>query len=102
MLREFDAAFPFVDLLIRHPVHGDVSELVLKGEADLGVAFSQPEYPQELAFQQLGKLLMAPVCHARFALAQRARLGFAGLPAHRRVGCGGRAPRRRGRGGSGA
>ncbi|MBD9577626.1 LysR family transcriptional regulator [Pseudomonas sp. BGr12] len=85
VLREFDAAFPFVDLLIRHPVHGDVSELVLKGEADLGVAFSQPEYPQELAFQQLGKLIMAHVCHAQFALAQRERVGFADLHAHRRL-----------------
>ncbi|UVL76560.1 LysR family transcriptional regulator [Pseudomonas putida] len=38
-LKAFDEAFPFVDLLIRHPVHGDVSEMVHKGEADLGSLF---------------------------------------------------------------
>lgn len=85
MLREFDQAFPYVDLLIRHPMHGDVSEMVLKGEADIGVAFSQPEYPQELAFQQLGKLIMAHVCQAGFPLAQLERVSFADLHAHRRL-----------------
>ncbi|WP_259754965.1 LysR family transcriptional regulator [Pseudomonas sp. GCEP-101] len=85
VLSEFDAAFPFVDLLIRHPLNGDVSELVLKGEADLGVAFSQPHYPQALAFQQLGKLIMAHVCHATFPLARRAQVGFADLHAYRRL-----------------
>lgn len=85
VLREFDEAFPHVDLLIRHPLHGDVSEMVLKGEASIGVAFSQPHYPQELEFQQLGKLIMAHVCHAGYALAQSERVGFADLHAHRRL-----------------
>lgn len=84
-LKAFDEAFPFVDLLIRHPVHGDVSEMVHKGEADLGIAFSQPGYPPALAFQQLGKLIMAHVCHARHPLAQLQTCPFAALHAHRRL-----------------
>lgn len=85
MLREFDQAFPYVDLLIRHPMHGDVSEMVLKGHADIGVAFSQPQYAQELEFQQLGKLIMAHVCQAGFPLAQLEQVSFADLHAHRRL-----------------
>lgn len=85
VLREFDVAFPYVDLLIRHPVHGDVSEMVLKGEASIGVAFAQPQYPQALEFQQLGKLIMAHVCQAGTALARLERVSFADLHAHRRL-----------------
>ncbi|MFF7107939.1 LysR family transcriptional regulator [Pseudomonas sichuanensis] len=85
MLREFDQAFPYVDLLIRHPMHGDVSEMVLKGHADIGVAFSQPQYAQELEFQQLGKLIMAHVCQAGFPLTQLEQVSFADLHAHRRL-----------------
>ncbi|WP_085600497.1 LysR family transcriptional regulator [Pseudomonas sp. B10(2017)] len=81
----FDQAFPFVDLLIRHPVHGDVSEMILAGEADLGVTFAQPDYPPELAFQQLGKLIMTHVCKPGFALARQCPVSFADLNAHRRL-----------------
>lgn len=81
----FDQAFPFVDLLIRHPVHGDVSEMILAGEADLGVTFAQPDYPPELAFQQLGKLIMTHVCNPGFALARQSPVSFADLNAHRRL-----------------
>lgn len=83
--RGFDAAFPFVDLSIRHPLHGDVSEMILTGEADLGVSFAQPGYPPELAFQQLGKLIMTHVCHPQFALARQCPVSFADLNAHRRL-----------------
>ena len=83
--RGFDEAFPFVDLAIRHPLHGDVSEMILTGEADLGVSFAQPGYPPELAFQQLGKLIMTHVCHPQFALARQGPVSFADLNAHRRL-----------------
>jgi DNA-binding transcriptional LysR family regulator len=85
VLKTFEQTFPYVDLLIRHPVHGDVSELVAKGEAVLGVAFSQPGYVQELAFQQLGKLIMLHVCHPQHPLAHTANLSFDDLHVHRRL-----------------
>lgn len=84
-LKAFELAFPYVDLIIRHPVHGDVSELVAQGEAVLGVAFSQPGYPQELAFQQLGKLIMLHVCHPQHPLAQMKSVTFDDLHVHRRL-----------------
>jgi DNA-binding transcriptional LysR family regulator len=66
-------------------VHGDVSELVSSGEAELGVAFSQPGYPKELAFQQLGKLIMLHVCHPDHPLAQLDTVTFEDLHVHRRL-----------------
>ncbi len=85
VLKAFEQAFPFVDLIIRHPVHGDVSELVSSGQAVLGVAFSQPGYPEELAFQQLGKLIMLHVCHPNHPLAQLDNVTFDDLHVHRRL-----------------
>ncbi|MDD0973978.1 LysR family transcriptional regulator [Pseudomonas fontis] len=85
VLKDFELVFPYVDLIIRHPVHGDVSELVAQGEAVLGVAFSQPGYPQELAFQQLGKLIMLHVCHPQHPLAQMESVTFDDLHVHRRL-----------------
>lgn len=84
-LREFEQAFPYVDLLIRHPLSGDASELVARGEAVLGIAFSQPGYPQELEFQQLGKLIMLHVCHPDHPLAQLDSVTFDDLHVHRRL-----------------
>ncbi|MCW3478349.1 LysR family transcriptional regulator [Neisseriaceae bacterium JH1-16] len=78
-LAEFAEHFPYVDLDIRHPMHGDVSELMLAGEAVLGVAFSQPGYPRELGFAQLGKLILAHVAHRDHPLAQQAIVRFTDL-----------------------
>ncbi|MEE1866771.1 LysR family transcriptional regulator [Pseudomonas auratipiscis] len=85
VLKVFELAFPYVDLIIRHPVHGDVSELVVQGEAALGIAFSQPGYAKELAFQQLGKLIMLHVCHPGHPLAQLPTVTFDDLHVHRRL-----------------
>lgn len=85
VLHEFEQAFPYVDLMIRHPLSGDASELVARGEAVLGVAFSQPGYPQELEFQQLGKLIMLHVCHPQHPLAHLDTVTFDDLHVHRRL-----------------
>ncbi|MGR4039878.1 LysR family transcriptional regulator [Pseudomonas sp. 910_21] len=84
-LREFEQAFPYVDLLIRHPLSGDASELVARGDAVLGIAFSQPGYPQELEFQQMGKLIMLHVCHPDHPLARLDNVTFDDLRGHRRL-----------------
>ncbi|ARU90571.1 LysR family transcriptional regulator [Pseudomonas sp. M30-35] len=85
VLVEFEQQFPSVDLIVRHPVDGDVSEILLKGEAVLGVAFSQPDYPRELEFMQMGKLIMVHVTHREHPLAQHQQVSFAELHAHRRL-----------------
>lgn len=85
VLIDFEREFPYVDLTIRHPVYGDVSDLVRKGEADLGVAFAQPGYPDDLEFVQLGKLIMAHVTHPSHPLAALPRVAFADLHAYRHL-----------------
>lgn len=84
-LAAFAEAFPYVDLDVRHPLHGDVSALVHSGEAPLGVAFAQPRYPRELGFVQLGKLVLAHVAARGHPLAQQPTVSFADLRAHRRL-----------------
>jgi len=84
-LRAFAERFPFVDLDIRHPLHGNVSALVQQGEAALGVAFSQPHYARELGFVQMGKLVMAHVAAADHPLGRMERVGFGELRRHRRL-----------------
>lgn len=85
VLKAFEQAFPYVDLVVRHSVHGDVSKLVASHDAELGVAFSQPGYAKELEFQQMGKLIMSHVCHPDHPLAQLERVRFDDLHVHRRL-----------------
>lgn len=85
VLIDFERQFPYVDMTIRNPVYGDVSDLVLKGEAELGIAFAQPDYPTELEFVQLGKLIMVHVTHPGHPLASLANVSFADLHAYRRL-----------------
>ena len=81
----FAEAFPFVDLDIRHPLSGDVSALVEDGQAQFGVAFAQPNYPREIEFVQLGKLVLSHVAARTHPLAQQHEVSFADLRRHRRL-----------------
>jgi DNA-binding transcriptional LysR family regulator len=84
-IMDFATQFADVDLDIRHPFHGDVSELLLKGEVDLGIAFAQPAYPRDLGFSQMGKLILAHVARRDHPLAQQKSVSFAELRSHRRL-----------------
>ncbi|MBB3141920.1 LysR family transcriptional regulator [Halomonas organivorans] len=84
-LEAFEAAYPHVDLEIRNPIHGDVSEQMASGDIDFGIAFSQPSYPETVAFTQLGKLVMAHVCHRDHPLAHLDPVGFTALRSHRHL-----------------
>jgi len=84
-LIDFERQFPYVDLTIRNPVYGDVSDLVFRGEAELGIAFAQPDYPPEIEFVQLGKLIMVHVTHPSHPLAALDTVTFSDLHAYRRL-----------------
>jgi DNA-binding transcriptional LysR family regulator len=84
-LAAFAERFPLVDIDVRHPLEGDVSALVLQGTAHLGLAFSQPDYPRELGFVQMGKLVMSHVAARDHPLARLASVSFAELHRHRRL-----------------
>lgn len=81
----FAERFPHVDLEVRHPLHGDVSVLVRQGEAQLGIGFAQPGYARELAFVQMGKLVMAHVAARTHPLAALPTVSFGELHRHRRL-----------------
>jgi DNA-binding transcriptional LysR family regulator len=85
VLKAFEAEFPYIDLSLRNPVYGDVRELLLKGEAALGVAFATPSYPAELEFLQLGKLIMVHVACPEHPLAKLAEVCFDELRAERHL-----------------
>ena len=76
VLTRFADKFPFVDLTIRNPANGDVRSSVQKDEALLGIAFALPDYPEDLAFRQLGRLFMTHVVHRDHPLAAARNPGF--------------------------
>lgn len=84
-LADFARQFPYVDLDIRHSFDGDVSGLVQRGEVTMGIAFSQRDYPQDLAFNQMGKLILLHVVRHDHPLAQMKKIDFIELRAHRRL-----------------
>jgi DNA-binding transcriptional LysR family regulator len=84
-LRAFAGQFLFVDLDIRNPVHGDVHEMVLSGEAQLGIAFAKPDTWHELGFMQMGKLILSHVVHRDHPLARQRSVSFETLHTFRHL-----------------
>lgn len=85
VLEEFAQEFPHTDLVVSNPRHGDAASLVLDDEVDLGIAFALPEYPEGLAFHQMGKLLMTHVAHRDHPLTAIDTPTFDDLRAHRHL-----------------
>ncbi|WP_345795902.1 LysR family transcriptional regulator [Castellaniella sp. MT123] len=84
-LTDFAAQFPYVDLDVRHAFDGDVSGLVQRGEVAMGIAFAQRDYPRELAFTQMGKLILVHVVRHDHPLAGLPKIDFVELRGHRRL-----------------
>lgn len=82
---EFAKAFPYTDLVLRNPAQGDVARLVFDGEVSLGISFALPDYDDQLAFHQMGKLIMSHVVHREHPLAAIERPSFDDLREYRRV-----------------
>lgn len=84
-LAHFAARYPHVDLNLRHPSGGDLPELVLSGEAALGVSFAQPRYDHRLEFSTLGELVLCHVAHRDHPLSAEAEVSFATLQSYRHL-----------------
>lgn len=84
-LQAFAEAFAHIRLDIRHPIHGDVTTLVRDGTVDFGIGFSQPHTARDLAFRQLGKLILVHVVSRHHPLAREASVDFGTLRQHRRL-----------------
>lgn len=84
-LREFAQRFPYVNVNIQHPYQGNVSALVANGTAAFGIGFAQANYPDDLAFTQLGRLVLTHVVCKDHPLAQQNKVTFGDLHVHRRL-----------------
>ncbi len=70
LLSGFGAEFPFVEVQLLSPRMEDVSSLVLRGEADLGIMWRQEKLAPEIAFHTLGWVRLRMVCAAAHPLSQ--------------------------------
>jgi DNA-binding transcriptional LysR family regulator len=85
VLTKFAEEFPYVDLTIQNPANGDVRSSVQNDEALLGIAFALPDYPEDLAFRQLGRLFMTHVVERDHPLATVVSPGFEDLRGYRHL-----------------
>jgi DNA-binding transcriptional LysR family regulator len=84
-LRRFEAAFPDVELDMREPSHDDILQQTLAGDVNLGLMFAQAEYPKQIAFCRLGKLIFTNAVRHDHVLASMPEVSFAALGDHRQI-----------------
>jgi DNA-binding transcriptional LysR family regulator len=84
-LRRFEAAFPDVELDLRQPSHEDILQLTVAGDVNLGLMFAQAEYPKQIAFCRLGKLIFTNAVRHDHVLATMPAVSFAALNDHRQI-----------------
>ena len=84
-LRDFSQKFEYVNVDIRHPHQSNVSDLVRDGTAILGIGFAQANYPDDLAFTLLGRLVLIHVVCKEHPLAQLRQVTFGDLHTYRRL-----------------
>ena len=84
-LREFARKFEYVNVSIRFPHERNVSDLVRDGTAVLGIGFAQTNYPDDLAFTLLGRLVLTHVISKDHPLAKLPQVTFGDLHTYRRL-----------------
>ena len=84
-LREFAQKFEYVNVSIRFPHERNVSDLVRDGTAVLGIGFAQTNYPDDLAFMLLGRLVLTHVVSKDHPLAKLPQVTFGDLHTYRRL-----------------
>lgn len=84
LFADFAAHFPHVELELLFPLMEDVSQLVLVGQADIGVMWRQEALPPELGFQTVGWVPIKLVCGKGHPLAGT-RVDWEDLKRHRQI-----------------
>ena len=84
-LREFAQKFEYVNVNIRYPHERNISDLVRDGTAILGLGFAQTNYPDDLAFTLLGRLVLTNVVGKEHPLARLQQVTFGDLHIYRRL-----------------
>lgn len=85
VLQAFAERFPHVTLLCHQPLRTVAEEVLSPGQARLGVMFARSPLPTELAFTQLGRLVLTHVVSAGHPLARLAAVDYADLHRYRRL-----------------
>lgn len=85
VLRDFEEAWPHVNLTVEDALSARAADLVRTGAACLGVAFAEPEYDRSIEFRQLGKLILLHVAAPTHPLAHQETVSFADMRATRRL-----------------
>ncbi|RYE30357.1 MAG: LysR family transcriptional regulator [Hyphomicrobiales bacterium] len=84
LFADFARQFPHVELELLFPLMEDVSQLVLAGQADIGVMWRQEVLPPELGFQTVGWVPIKLVCGKEHPLAGT-RVDWEDLKRHRQI-----------------
>lgn len=84
LFADFARRFPHVELELLFPLMEDVSQLVLAGQADIGVMWRQEVLPAELGFQTVGWVPIKLVCGKEHPLAGT-RVDWEDLKRHRQI-----------------
>ena len=84
LFADFARQFPHVELELLFPLMEDVSQLVMAGQADIGVMWRQEVLPPELGFQTVGWVPIKLVCGKGHPLAGT-RVDWEDLKRHRQI-----------------
>jgi DNA-binding transcriptional LysR family regulator len=84
LFADFARQFPHVELELLFPLMEDVSQLVLAGQADIGVMWRQEALPPKLGFQTVGWVPIKLVCGKDHPLAGT-RVDWEELKRHRQI-----------------
>ncbi|WP_171016133.1 LysR family transcriptional regulator [Ramlibacter sp. 2FC] len=84
-LSRFAARFPMVQVEILQPLSTPLAEMILAGEAALGLGCPQPDYPAGIGFRRLGEVTLVNVVRADHPLGAIASVSFAHLADHMKL-----------------
>lgn len=85
VLSRFATEFPTVQVDILQPLGASLLEMVLAGNAVLGLGCTQSDYPTGIGFRRLGEVTLVNVARADHPLAKLSSLSFAQLADHTKL-----------------
>lgn len=85
ILARFAERFANVEVELLFPLMEDVSQLVLSGQADIGVMWRQEWLPPEIGFHTIGWAPIHVVCNHTHPLAQTDEVAWEDLKRHRQL-----------------
>ncbi len=85
VLRDFADHFPVTSLVLLDTAHNGPFEMVLRGEADLGIVFSVESYPEDVNFRGVDRREFVSVSASDHPLSKLESIGLQDLMLHRHL-----------------